>query len=224
MSLPHAIHQLWIGPSPIPDRERKWSEQMAAMNTGWKHYLHGNEILERYVADPYVAALRAKCGEDKKNYAFLCDRLRILLLRDEGGVYIDVDSQPISPLNSLTVWDSPSVEFVYGMRSPHRRDVALHRGVPLVDNTFLASSKNSRMVNRIAALWSPRSVFITGADTGICILENQGPDTVCLNQRYFYAEQRYPETIALHDSHNLGSWTTKTTPPRFANEPHQTRA
>lgn len=204
-----ALHQIWIGPKPVPDRERLWCSQMAQMNGTWKHTLHGNELLDCYGQDPYIRAMLDKAAP----WAYVSDRLRILLLRDEGGVYLDADCQPIKPLDSLPIWDRDYVDFVYGMRSPHRKDVALHRSVPLVDNTFIASTKGGRMVNRLASLWSPSSVVIDGHATGVAILENASPmDTVPCGHKYFYAEQLFPETIALHDCHNLASWCRIPTP------------
>lgn len=216
--IPKIIHQIWIGPKPIPDRERQWCAEMARMNPTWQHALHGNELLKRYAADAYVQTLETKARENPKNYAFLTDRLRVLLLRDEGGVYLDADCQPIRTLDSLPIWDRKEIDFAYGLRSPHRREVALHRSpVPLVDNTFIASAKAGRMINRLASLWNPSSVVINGHQTGIGILENTDHTTVVLNHRYFYAEQMFPETIALHDAHNLGSWTDKMAPNHAVN-------
>lgn len=206
MSIPRAIHQIWCGFSPIPEREKEWCEQMRRMNPEWRHTLYGNDLLDRYRDDIYVQHMLSK-GE---KWAYLTDRLRILLLRDEGGVYLDVDCQPIRPLSTLPIWDDPKIDFVTALRSPHRKEVALHRGVSLVDNTFLASAKGGRMVTRLEALWTPASVtgeaVVNGNRVGIAILENASYDTTLLNFRYIYAHESFPETIALHDYHNLGSW------------------
>jgi hypothetical protein len=202
MSIPRTIHQIWIGPKPIPDRERQWCAEMARMNPTWKHKLHGNELLERYANDPYVAEMQRR--GDK--LAFVGDRLRVLLLRDEGGVYLDADCQPLNALDSINCWNWEHVNFVTAMRSPTRRNVALHRAVPFVDNTFMASSKDGRMINHIADLWSPSHIVIDGYSTGICILANADPSAVFLGFKYIYAENQFPETLVLHDCHNLGSW------------------
>jgi hypothetical protein len=206
MSVPRHIFQGWIGDKPMPDREKRWCEQMGKMNPGWSHYVFGNEILEKYGSDTYVKAL-LDLGKPK---AFVVDRIRMLLLRDEGGVWLDPDAQPIRPLDSLNpLWDGPST-FIAGFRSPDRPDVALHRGVTLLDNTFLASAPNSRMCQRILSLWRPQNVVIDGHAVGVEILRNCHSDVTLLNHRYFYATQIHPETIALHDSHNLASWVQQT--------------
>lgn len=203
MSIPRNIAQCWIGPSPIPEREKAWVAQMAATNPGWKHTLHGNEALERYGQDPYLRELMSR----DEAWAFVSDRLRVLLLRDEGGVYLDADCKPLRPLDTLKhVWDAPHVEFVLGLRNPFKHGVALSRGVTLADNTFLASAPNGRVINKLASAWTPRSPLINGNLTGKVIMTCTGVDTVWLPFQYFYADAALPESIVLHDAHNKGSW------------------
>lgn len=203
--IPRVLHQIWIGNS-IPDREAHWCEQLRQMNPQWEYHLHREDILQRYGSDPYVKALQ----ELGKPLAFVTDRLRMLVLRDFGGVYLDCDCQPIRPLDTIKdVWDGPST-FIAGFRSPDRPDVALHRGVTLLDNTFLASAKNSRMCQRILSLWRPQNVVVDGHAVGVEILRNCYSDVTLLNHRYFYSTQNLPETIVLHDSQNLASWVKQT--------------
>lgn len=204
--IPRIVHQAWIGPAPIPEREKSWCAQMRQMNPTWDVRFYGNEILKTYEADPYVRALQHL----EKPWAFVTDRLRMLLLRNHGGIWLDPDCQPVRPLDTLNpLWDGPAT-FVAGLRSPHRPDVALHRGVTLLDNTFLASAPNSRMCQRILSLWRPTTVVIDGHAVGVEIMQNIHSDVVLLNHRYFYGTQAAPETIVLHDLHNLASWVAQT--------------
>lgn len=176
------------------------------MNPTWDVRLHGNELLETYKTDSYVKALQ----DLKKPMAFVNDRLRMLLLRDFGGVYLDCDCQPIRPLDTLkNVWDGLAT-FVAGFRSPLRSGVALHRGITLLDNTFLASAKNSRMCQRILNLWRPQNVIIDGHAVGVEIMSNCHSDVVLLGYRYFYSMENLPEAIVLHDHQNLESWVKET--------------
>lgn len=200
------LHSGWIGPKPMPDREKAWCEQMRRMNPTWKYRLFGNEIMERFGKDPYVQEL-VSLG---KPWAFTCDRVRCLLLREEGGVWLDPDCQPLKPLDNLSaLWDGPAT-FAAGFRSPHRPEVALHRGVTLVDNTFLASAPNSRMINRLCDLWRPNRVVVDGHACGCEIIANADTDTAMLGFKYFYADHPMPESICLHDPHNLSSWVDQT--------------
>jgi hypothetical protein len=190
----------------MPEREKAWCAKMKLMNPTWNHLVFGNEMLETYGRDPYVKALM----DLDKPKAFVVDRLRMLLLRDHGGVWLDPDAEPVRPLDSLKeVWDGPAT-FVAGFRSPDRPDVALHRGVTLLDNTFLASAPNSRMCQRILSLWRPQNVVVDGHAVGVEIMRNCHADVVLLNYRYFYSMTNVPESICLHDAHNLSSWVEQT--------------
>lgn len=196
------IHQAWVGPKPIPDREAAWCAEMKRMNPDFDVRLYDNRVLETYGQDPYVKDLIDR----QQPWAFVSDRIRCLLLRDHGGIWLDCDCQPLRPLSTLNhVWDSPAT-FVYGFRSPHRQGVALHRGVSLVDNTFLASAPNSRMANRLLELWTPKAFQIDGHAIGVQILSYADLDCTALNYRYFYALKPEPESVVLHDAHNLYTW------------------
>lgn len=200
--IPRLITQIYIGPNALSERDANWCLQMKRMNPTWTHRLLGNELLERYGNDPYVKRLL----EMNASWAFVCDRLRILILAEEGGIYIDTDAQPIRPLDTLKFWDRSTTEFVYGIRNPNRPGVALHRGVAAVDNTVLASAPQSRMVRRLLDCWTPKDVEIKGHRIGITILTHADDTCVGLGYKAFYDMAPSPETILLHDPHNAGSW------------------
>jgi len=205
--IPRLLFQGWVGQSPMPDREQAWVKEMGRMNPTWKHVVFGNEMLDQFSRDVYVKALI----DQKKPWAFVCDRIRVLLIQEQGGVWLDPDCQPLRPLDSIAgLWDSPTISFAAAYRSPDRPEVALHRGVSLVDNTFLASSPHSRMINRIADLWRPSGIVVDGHAVGCEVLRSADVDVCMLGYKYFYATHRHPETVALHDSHNLASWVEST--------------
>lgn len=204
--IPKILHQAWVGPKPIPEREKAWCEEMKRMNFGWDVRFYGNEALSTYGMDPYIRALQHL----QKPWAFIADRLRMLLLRDYGGLWLDPDCQPIKPLDSLSeIWNSRTT-FVAGFRSPRRHEVALHRGVTLVDNTFLASAPNSRMCQRILSLWRPQNVVVDGHAVGVEIIDNKSWDDTLLSHHAFYSMRLTPEVVCLHDPHNLASWVQET--------------
>jgi hypothetical protein len=205
MAIPRIIHSLWLGDEP-PDQIKRFTSDMRRMNeaSGFTYTLHGNELIEKYASDVYVRFLQ-QSGE---KVAFLADRIRLLILRDEGGIYIDADAKPMRPFSLLNgLWESPHVTFAYGHRNPWRPGVAIHRGeIAFVDNTFLASEPNSRMVKELLSLYTPNSKVVNGADVGKHILLRA--DWTCADTGIdpFYSMQDTPRTICLHDSINLGSW------------------
>lgn len=188
----------------MPDNLKRFTHDMRRLNEGeFAYTLHGNEALDRYGRDPYIKYMR----DGGEKLAFLADRLRLLLLRDEGGIYIDADAKPVRPFSLLNpVWELSHVDFVYGHRNPWRPKVALHRGVAFVDNTFMASAPNGRMVNNLLSLYTPNSKVVHGGAVGAEILRSGDWTCVDTGVNPFYSLHDTPETICLHDDINLASW------------------
>ncbi|HUD75906.1 MAG TPA: glycosyltransferase [Terracidiphilus sp.] len=144
--------------------------------------------------------------DSKQPTAFIVDRMRLLCLQREGGVYLDADCVAVRPLSSLDVFDDPKADFLFSMRSPDRLGVQLRGGISLVDNTCLGSAKNGRLIARLLELYHPNGKTQNGGTVGLHILRHMDTSTRVLNFRYIYGEQKYPESLVLHDSLNLGSW------------------
>lgn len=190
----------------MPAHCQKWCAQFQRLNHDWEYHLWGQDALDRYHDDPYIRFFL----ETGEKLAFVADRIRVLLLRDFGGLYLDADCQPVRALSALNVvWDDPAVDFVCGTRSPDRKMVHLHRGISLIDNTVFASAKNGRMANRLCALYRPDAKKQNGYSQGLEVIRNLDHTVRVMNYRYFYAETIFPETILLHDTVNLGSWVKK---------------
>lgn len=205
--IPKTIHQIWAGPN-MPKEYQDWCKRMKMMNPDWEYKLWRDDLIERYKSDPYVSYMR----QTNERLAFLVDRLRVLLLRDDGGLYCDVDCYAVRPFRILeNVWTDKRIQFVAGMRSPDRRHVSLNTpGVAFIDNTVLASAKNGEMAQRLCNLYQPNAKRHTGFSMGREIMRNADYSTLILGYRYFYAETQNPDMIVSHDNHNLGSWNVRT--------------
>lgn len=186
--------------------------EMRRMNPDFEHRLFGNEILNRYGGDPYIRHMLST----ETAWAFVVDRIRLLLLRDEGGIWIDSDAKPLKPLSTLPIWSRDDLDFCTGLRDPDRPGVALHRGISLCDNSVMASAKNGRIVNLILNRYSASRPILNGHDAGCVVMANTREDTLLLHYRYFYGLERYPESVILHDDRNLASWCPSQ-PMKFAN-------
>lgn len=205
------ILQGWAGPHQPPDMVVKFCAQMRVMNPEMEYLWLGNEYLKRHENDPYVRHMVSR-GEP---WAFVMDRLRVLALKEHGGIWIDPDAQPLRPLKDLPIWDK-DWDFVTAHRSPYRAEVQVKRGVAVCDNTVMGSAKNGRMINRLVNLSDSRAPVRKGAAYGWEIMDQSGPDTCWLNSRAFYSMEKNPEAFILHDNQNLASWTTAR-PMKFAN-------
>lgn len=198
------IRQIWIG--ELPTREADFCRRMESMNPEFAYTLHREELLRKYSNDPYIKSLISQ----NEPMAFVVDRLRVLLLRDEGGLYLDCDAEPIKPLSSIAhILSRPDVDFVTGMRNPWRPGVALHRGVALIDNTVLFSAKNGRVINRLCGLYRPESLIHNGHSHGVEVMRCLDETVVLLNYHYFYADEPTSESLILHDHQNLSSWSNR---------------
>lgn len=94
--IPKIIHYCWFGGNPLNDMAQKCIES-------WKKYCPDYEIVEwneknfdienscAYVKEAYAA----------KKWAFVSDYVRLKVVFDHGGVYLDTDVEIIKPLDSL---------------------------------------------------------------------------------------------------------------------------
>lgn len=93
--IPKKIHYCWFGGNPLPKEARKCIDS-------WKKYCTDYEIIEwnesnydlnknEYVRYTY----------DNKKYAFLTDYVRLDIIYNEGGIYLDTDVEILKPLDDL---------------------------------------------------------------------------------------------------------------------------
>jgi hypothetical protein len=204
--IPRTFFSAWIGIMP-PKEVIEFAEKTERMHagSGWKFTFHGPSIYDKYANDPYVRRMMAR-GE---KLAYVMDRIRLLMLKETGGFWVDCDSQFKRPMSLLDkIVSRQEVDFLTGIRNPHRPPVALHRGVALIDNTVMGSAPNGRMVNKILALYSADYPMKSGHDCGCEVLRSIDESVVLLNYERFYVENEAetPNTILRHDGINFGSW------------------
>jgi mannosyltransferase OCH1-like enzyme len=92
------LHQIWVGPYEIPDKEKYFLERNKELNPDFKHILWTDSNLPEL---PEKIQELCNYFRDKKDYAFVADVLRIFLVYEYGGLYIDLDCRPNYPLNEL---------------------------------------------------------------------------------------------------------------------------
>lgn len=87
--IPKIIHQVWYGKvSAIPEQHLKWAEDTRTMNPTWQYRFHVPDRdagLERRFFSP----------------ASITNYLRLKLIQAYGGVYLDLDVEPLNPLDPL---------------------------------------------------------------------------------------------------------------------------
>lgn len=116
--IPKIIHYCWFGGRLKPDTLKQCLES-------WKKYCPDFEIIEwnetntkHYQNKFFKDALR------KKKYAFVSDYIRVKVLYEFGGIYLDTDMLLLKPINTLLNYN-----FFSGFEVEDRVNYALFGGI-----------------------------------------------------------------------------------------------
>ena len=200
-AIPKKIHQIWIGHKEIPEYCAEFGKEMEAMHPDWEYKLWRHEDIfdDLYKDDEYLQNY-AK-DPDLYKWAFIADRIRLLLLRDFGGIYCDLDAKPIRPFDIVLAGLAPNITFFAGMKPSQSNNT-------LIDCTVYGSTPNSRIIQECLACYT-RIDWAHGCKTfNDKIIEQMGPDVATFGYEWFYNWQISDKTIILHDVEEtrLFSW------------------
>ncbi len=93
--IPKVIHYCWFGGSPLPKSARRCL-------ASWRRFCPDYEIVE-WNESNFDLSCNAYCREmtQQKRWAFLTDYVRLKLVYEHGGVYLDTDVQLLKSLDPL---------------------------------------------------------------------------------------------------------------------------
>ena len=95
MSIPKIIHYCWFGGGPISAESQKCMES-------WKKYCPDYKIIEWNEQNFDISQNRyAQQAYEAKKYAFVSDYVRLAVLYEYGGIYLDTDVELVRPLDEL---------------------------------------------------------------------------------------------------------------------------
>lgn len=200
-SIPKKLHQIWIGHKPVPEQCAAFSEEMRAMHPDWEYKLWGHDEIfnDLYKDDPFLQEYVKE--PDVYKWAFIADRVRLLLLRDFGGVYCDLDAMPVRSFNAVLDELEASHTFFAGMKPSQNNNT-------LIDCTVYGSTPNSRIVLECLDCYQKQH-WAHGCRTfNDRIIEKMGPDVALFGYEWFYNWLVNEKTVVLHDvkEHRLFSW------------------
>ena len=97
--IPRVLHQIWIGGAPMPARWEGFAARLRALHPAWEYRLWGDAEAAALLASgpDWARALYAAWD----NFGYRSDLLRLLILSEFGGVYLDTDCEPVRPLDPL---------------------------------------------------------------------------------------------------------------------------
>ena len=95
MSIPKVIHYCWFGKGKMPAIAQKCMKSWEKYCPEYKIVCHNEENFD-ITQNKY-----AKEAYDAGKWAFVSDYVRLKVLYDEGGIYLDTDVEIIKPLDEL---------------------------------------------------------------------------------------------------------------------------
>jgi hypothetical protein len=95
--IPKTIHYIWLGGNPLPPLAEKCIES-------WKRFCPDYEI-KKWDETNFDVSSNQYCKEayEAKKFAFASDYVRLHVLVNYGGVYMDTDVELIKPIDSYLV-------------------------------------------------------------------------------------------------------------------------
>ena len=108
-AVPHIIHQIWLGPYPLPSFFHEYQNALIKLHPDWKYCLWTDADIESECPSlwPYIEA--------STNYGQKSDLVRLEILSRYGGVYLDVDVLAIKSFDSV----ADRYDFFAGLEAPH---------------------------------------------------------------------------------------------------------
>jgi hypothetical protein len=128
--IPKIIHQVWVGPYEIPDREKHFMSLIKEMHPDFEHRLWTDSNLPE-LHEEIVSKMNV--FRERKDYVFIADMLRVIVVKLFGGVYMDVDYKC---LKSMHDWNLENHD---GLLIYHEEYTA--------GNEFFGSKANTGYIN-----------------------------------------------------------------------------
>jgi len=196
--IPRTIHQIWIGPDPLPDDQIPWIESWKRHHPKWEYRLWTEENLPE---DP----IRPEILERLRAPVERADILRLEILNRFGGVYLDTDLECLRPLDDVL----GDKEFVGVCHKPGR-----------ITNTAIASVAGHPLVERALRAVRPLETYWTGKSerlkevAGPLLLERlvgDYPDVSLLEPPLFFPSNPDERERAIAVHHMARVWLNATT-------------
>ncbi len=137
--IPLKIHQIWIGPRPVPEKFKWMMKTWQDQHPHWEYKLWTNDDLKTF---PFI---NKEAFDAAKNWGMKADILRYEILYNHGGVYVDLDFECFKPFDALNY----AYDFYAGLTWPHEINNALIAAAPgsiIMREAINAIAKNVEQV------------------------------------------------------------------------------
>lgn len=196
--IPQTIHQIWLGPDPLPEEHGPWIETWKKQHPSWEHRIWTEDDLPE---DP----IRPEILERLRAPVERADILRLEILYRHGGIYLDTDLECLRPLDDVL----GDEEFVGVCHKPGR-----------ITNTAIAAVPGHPLLQRALDEVNPMDMYWTNSSerlkkvAGPRLLETlvvDYPEVKLLEPPMFFpaTPEEREDAIAVH--HMARVWHNTTT-------------
>jgi mannosyltransferase OCH1-like enzyme len=96
--IPKKIHQIWLSdPDTMPLKCQIWCDEWKELHPEWEYKLWDGSTLTDELINKY--------NLENVHPAIISDILRVFIIRQYGGIYLDVDAKPNGTLDDLLECD-----------------------------------------------------------------------------------------------------------------------
>lgn len=93
--IPKIIHQIWIGPNNPPEQFKEWQQTWLNLHPDWEYKLWTDDDVDKLVM------INQEYYDEERNFAAKADILRLEILNQFGGLYVDIDFECIKPFDPI---------------------------------------------------------------------------------------------------------------------------
>ncbi len=134
--IPKIIHQVWVGDNEMPAILKYYRKTCQDLHPDWEYKLWTDKEVDEWHFE------NKDLYNDTRNYAEKSDILRHQILKDFGGVYIDMDIKCLKPLDPLHYLYSA----YFGLEFP-----MAYWGRPIIAPGIMASVPHHKVVSEVLA-------------------------------------------------------------------------
>ena len=186
--IPRILHQIWVGPNPLPEEFQDYRESWRRHHPNWEMRLWTDENLP-------TDLVREEAYERLRKPAERADIIRLEVLLRFGGLYVDMDMECLRSIEPLL----DGVEFCTAAVKPGR-----------ISNTVIGATPGHALLEQAVAEVKPVTEYgLDKSATGPFFLNNlvrRYPEVTIFPVEYFYPATPRERDAAYAIHHLARSW------------------
>jgi mannosyltransferase OCH1-like enzyme len=196
--IPRVFHQIWVGADPIPETFVEYQETWRRHHPDWEMRL--------WTEDNLPELTRPEGYDRMRNPSERGDLIRYELLRSFGGVYIDMDTECLRPIDELV----EGIDFFVGYIVDERKGEKIVK--QRIGSSIIGASAHHPVMERAVCEAKAHEVFgHNKEDSGPIFLDDllkDFPELTRYPLEYFYSKTSEESENAYLIHHEARAWRT----------------